>query len=697
LYQIALDSKQLSSRAAEILNLIICKCGGLPEIITAVASGCRDVRLVEGSLGLGALNNINDNFMYILEELPDLKGLFCWMQSYFDSCSDELKPCIFYLSVFPLDQSIRRRRLGRRWIAEGYSSGGGGGAAEKKGEEHLSKLMKLSILYKEQETIGKLKSCKVNGFFGSYIKSRPMEDNLVFALEGCCSPSSGLTGQHLTIRSSWDRDEAVFNSIDLSRLRSLTVFGAWKPFLTSEKMRLLRVLDLEGTNTSDDTTYVTDDHLEEMGKMLHRLKFLSLRGCQQITRLPDSLGDMRQLQTLDVRYTSIVELPSSIITKLHKLQYIRAGARTDTSLLVQTETETEAPTPTPPPSTPPPTPPQQEEDSHGGTSPVLGPTAALPVAFITEAWKRKSRGLVESTSWWQSKKQLDLRRRRRVAENGGGVEVCLAAAKGVWRLTDMHTLGVVNVAGGKGTFLFLEEVKKLTQLRKLGLSGINRDNWDMLCNAISRNLPHLESLSLQLMLLEEEGGSFDFACFDHIAEPPETLESLKVLYTTTTTAGASAAGVARINLSWLAKLPHLCPTFGHEVRISSQEDIRHITTLQRLGVRVVHIKPIEEHLSFENDQDGREIYFNYVDSLKIECSGTLSPSKVTFGDFVRFNVDQVSIHCCCSSSASSSCSLQIAKFAPLLEGRLGCGTLTVTGTYADGLERDLLNSIGLEC
>ncbi|KAK1692477.1 hypothetical protein QYE76_009174 [Lolium multiflorum] len=157
-----------------------------------------------------------------------------------------------------------------------------------------------------------------------------MEDNLVFALEGCCSPSSALSGQHLTIRSSWDRDESVFNSIDLSRLRSLTVFGAWKPFLTSEKMRLLRVLDLEGTNnTSDDTSCVTDDHLEEMGKMLHRLKFLSLRGCQQITRLPDSLGDMRQLQTLDVRYTSIVELPSSIITELHKLQYIRAGARID--------------------------------------------------------------------------------------------------------------------------------------------------------------------------------------------------------------------------------------------------------------------------------------------------------------------------------------------------------------------------------
>jgi hypothetical protein len=46
------------------------------------------------------------------------------------------------------------------------------------------------------------------------------------------------------IDKSWDGDENVFNRIEFSRLRSLTVFGSWKPFFASDKMRVLRVLDL---------------------------------------------------------------------------------------------------------------------------------------------------------------------------------------------------------------------------------------------------------------------------------------------------------------------------------------------------------------------------------------------------------------------------------------------------------------------
>ncbi|CAN6177580.1 unnamed protein product [Urochloa humidicola] len=312
-------SSLLESELSELRELTS-KCGGLPKVIVEVASS-----LASKTVGwMDHARSVKKKFIQAMETNPELnkfEGLHDWMNAYFRNCPDVLKPCVYYLSIFPQDHKIRRRRLVRRWIAEGYSSNTNDKSAEENGEKYFSDLLDRSIIQQPSEIgFGNMRAvlCQVNGFFREYISSQWMEENLVFELDCSCVLPTQRSGRHLVISETWKRHRTVFESIDFSRLRSLTLFGTWESFLISENMKVLRVLDLE------DASGVNNEDLKNIVKRLGRLKFLSLRGCQDISDLPSELGHLRQLQTLDVRGTSIRTLPKNI-TKLQKLQYIRGG------------------------------------------------------------------------------------------------------------------------------------------------------------------------------------------------------------------------------------------------------------------------------------------------------------------------------------------------------------------------------------
>jgi hypothetical protein len=147
----------MSAPEKEVSKLIMNKCGELPEVIVAISEYSAEEIEDEYTWvsSIEVLEYLNDNFMDMIERnirFHGLTSLFSWMHSYFDGCSDSVKPCLFYISVFSVDKNIRRRRLVRRWIAEGYSRDtSSGSTAEEKGESLFSELVKLNIIQKQSQ------------------------------------------------------------------------------------------------------------------------------------------------------------------------------------------------------------------------------------------------------------------------------------------------------------------------------------------------------------------------------------------------------------------------------------------------------------------------------------------------------------------------------------------------------------------
>ncbi|KAF7040711.1 hypothetical protein CFC21_050596 [Triticum aestivum] len=374
---------------------------------------------------------------------PELEIIKAVLMKSYDGLPYYLKACFLYLAIFPEDYMILRRRLVRRWIAEGYSSEVRGKSMEEVLDGYFMELISRSMIMPSQQSIHSRKgidSCHVHDLIREIAISKSMEENLVFTLEEGCSLNNHGTVRHLAVSSNWKGDQCEFeNIIDLSHVRSLTVFGNWRPFYISEKMRLLRVLDLEGKWD------LVDHHLQHIGKLVH-LRYLSLRGHADVFHLPNSLGNLRQLQTLDISGCCV-------------------ACCAPTCLAEELELEDEA---------------QLNRRD-------------VCTAFCCSILPYYAAG----------------------GRNPGGVEV----PRWIWKLKALHTLRVVDVSVGKAV---LQDIKKLTRLRKLGVTGINKRNGQELCAAIAC-LSSLESLSLR-----SYGKAGLSGCLDGLSSPPENLQSLKL-------------------------------------------------------------------------------------------------------------------------------------------------------------------------
>ncbi|GJM95576.1 hypothetical protein PR202_ga12334 [Eleusine coracana subsp. coracana] len=195
---------------------------------------------------------------------------------------------------------MKRRRLVKRWIAEGYVRRTRGSEPEEVGERIFNEFLNMAIIQPIKFaaiTSGRVISCNVNPLMLELSISKAIEEKLVCMLDNHSNATAMTdTIRHIVVRSGWQRDqEAEYESMNFSRVRSLTVFGEWRPFLLSRKMRMLRVLDLEGVEG------LTGHDLKHIGKFRH-LKYLGLRSTN-IEHLPKSVGNLQGLETLDIKCT----------------------------------------------------------------------------------------------------------------------------------------------------------------------------------------------------------------------------------------------------------------------------------------------------------------------------------------------------------------------------------------------------------
>jgi disease resistance protein RPM1 len=114
-----------------------------------------------------------------------------------------------------------------------------------------------------------------------------------------------------------------FEAMNLGHVRSLTTFqseaGLSKLLDRLVEFKLLRVLDLE------DCTTLQDKHMRSVCR-LYLLRFLSMRGTS-IRVLPNKIGDLEHLRSLDVQKTLIFKLPRTV-TKLTKLERLMTNTCT---------------------------------------------------------------------------------------------------------------------------------------------------------------------------------------------------------------------------------------------------------------------------------------------------------------------------------------------------------------------------------
>ena len=285
----------------EVSKSILLKCDGLPLGIIEIG------RLLSiKSLTKIEWMTLHDSLESKLRSTGKLSNVMKVLSASYKDLPYHLRYCFLYMSIFPESNPVKRRRLVRLWIAEGFVIEKSGKTLEEVGEEYLNELIERNLIKaNELDFDGLPTSVGVHSLMLKMILSLAHEENFCTVCTG--GAPRNLTGN--TRRLSIQKEDFE-ESQDLHSVRSFFSFGIGKVKIGSN-FKLVKALDIQGTPLEEFPNVITD---------LLLLRYLSLRNTK-IRSIPRSLRKLHELETLDLKQTLLTKVPKAVL-ELEKLRHL---------------------------------------------------------------------------------------------------------------------------------------------------------------------------------------------------------------------------------------------------------------------------------------------------------------------------------------------------------------------------------------